>query len=56
MIGATKGIGWMVSMGGQIGNSSQVLLGIALIGMTAMLMEALVFRRIERHYQAWRSH
>jgi hypothetical protein len=52
MVGATKGIGWMVSMGGQVGNSSQVLLGIALIGLIAWLMESLVFRRIERHYQA----
>ncbi|MDU8357479.1 ABC transporter permease [Pseudomonas syringae group sp. J309-1] len=56
MIGASQGIGWMVSMGGQIGNSSQVLLGIALIGLLAWLMESLVFRRIERHYQAWRAH
>ncbi|WP_246164996.1 ABC transporter permease [Pigmentiphaga aceris] len=55
MIGASQGIGWMVSMGGQIGNSSQVLLGIALIGLMAWLMESLVFRRIERHYQAWRA-
>lgn len=55
MIGASKGIGWMVSMGGQIGNSSQVLLGIAIIGLIAWLMESLVFRRIERHYQAWRA-
>lgn len=56
MIGASQGIGWMVSMGGQIGNSSQVLLGIALIGLLAWLMESLVFSRIERHYQAWRAH
>jgi ABC-type nitrate/sulfonate/bicarbonate transport system permease component len=56
MVGASKGIGWMVSMGGQIGNSSQVLLGIALIGLIAWLMESLVFRRIERHYQHWRTH
>lgn len=55
MIGASKGIGWMVSMGGQIGNSSQVLLGIAIIGLIAWLMESLVFRRIEQHYQTWRS-
>jgi ABC-type nitrate/sulfonate/bicarbonate transport system permease component len=55
MVGASKGIGWMVSMGGQIGNSSQVLLGIAIIGLIAWLMESLVFRRIERHYQHWRT-
>lgn len=55
MIGASRGIGWMVSMGGQIGNASQVLLGIALIGLIAWLAESLVFRRIERHYQNWRS-
>ncbi|MFT4191857.1 MAG: ABC transporter permease [Comamonas sp.] len=55
MIGASQGIGWMVSMGGQIGNASQVLLGIALIGLIAWLMESLVFRRIERHYQSWRA-
>lgn len=54
MIGASQGIGWMVSTGGQIGNSSQVLLGIVLIGLIAWLMESLVFRRIEQHYQTWR--
>jgi len=56
MIGASKGIGWMVAMGGQIGNSSQVLLGIAIIGLIAWLMESLVFKRIEKHYQTWRVH
>lgn len=56
MIGATRGIGWMVSMGGQVGNASQVLLGIALIGLIAWLAESLVFRRMERHYETWRSH
>jgi ABC-type nitrate/sulfonate/bicarbonate transport system permease component len=56
MIGASKGIGWMVAMGGQIGNSAQVLLGIAIIGIIAWLMESLVFRRIEQHYQTWRAH
>lgn len=55
MIGASQGIGWMVAMGGQVGNASQVLLGIALIGLIAWLAESLVFRRLERHYQAWRS-
>lgn len=55
MIGATHGIGWMVSMGGQVGNASQVLLGIVLIGLIAWLAESLVFRRLERHYQSWRS-
>jgi ABC-type nitrate/sulfonate/bicarbonate transport system permease component len=54
MIGASRGIGWMVSTGGQTGNSAQVLLGIALIGLIAALMETLVFRRIEQHYQPWR--
>jgi len=56
MIGASHGIGWMVSMGGQIGNASQVLLGITLIGLISWLAESLVFRRIEKHYQTWRSH
>jgi NitT/TauT family transport system permease protein/taurine transport system permease protein len=56
MIGASRGIGWMVSMGGQVGNASQVLLGIALIGLIAWLTEALVFKRLEAHYQVWRSH
>jgi len=55
MIGASQGIGWMVAMGGQVGNASQVLLGIALIGVIAWLAESLVFRRLERHYQAWRT-
>lgn len=55
MIGASQGIGWMVSMGGQVGNASQVLLGIAIIGLLAWMTESLVFRRIERHYQSWRA-
>ncbi len=55
MIGASKGIGWMVSTGGQIGNSSQVLLGIALIGLMAWLAESLVFRRLEARYSHWRG-
>lgn len=55
MIGATRGIGWMVSMGGQVGNAGQVLLGMVLIGLVAWLMESLVFRRLERHYQHWHS-
>ncbi|HSI48711.1 MAG TPA: ABC transporter permease [Ideonella sp.] len=53
MIGASQGIGWMVSTGGQIGNSSQVLLGICLIGLIAWLTERLVFRRLEAHYTHW---
>jgi ABC-type nitrate/sulfonate/bicarbonate transport system permease component len=53
MIGASQGIGWMVSTGGQIGNSSQVLLGICLIGLIAWLAENLLFRRLEAHYQHW---
>ncbi|MCE4553385.1 ABC transporter permease [Pelomonas cellulosilytica] len=55
MIGASKGIGWMVSTGGQIGNSSQVLLGIALIGLIAWLTESFVFRRLEARYSHWRG-
>ncbi len=55
MIGASKGIGWMVSTGGQIGNSSQVLLGISLIGMIAWLTESLIFRRLESRYSHWRG-
>lgn len=55
MIGAARGIGWMVSMGGQTGNSSQVLFGICLIGGFSWLAENLVFRRIENHYRAWRQ-
>ena len=47
--------GWMVSMGGQVGNAAQVLLGMVLIGLVAWLMESLVFRRLERHYQHWHS-
>ncbi|SMC29607.1 taurine transport system permease protein [Andreprevotia lacus DSM 23236] len=54
MIGASRGIGWMVAMGGQVGNSAQVLLGIALIGVMAWLAESLLFRRLDQHYQAWR--
>ncbi|QFY45209.1 ABC transporter permease [Candidatus Methylospira mobilis] len=54
MIGASQGIGWMVSMGGQVGNSSQVMLGIVLIGLSAWLAESMVFRRLEQHYQHWR--
>ncbi|SMH61671.1 ABC transporter permease [Azospirillum agricola] len=53
MLGASQGIGWMVAMGGQIGNATQVLLGVAIIGMTAWITESLVFRRIERRYRHW---
>lgn len=56
MLGASQGIGWMVATGGQTGNSSQVLLGICLIGLIAWLMENLVFRYIEQRYQRWRAH
>ena len=31
MIGAAAGVGWMVQVGGEIGNARQVLLGIALL-------------------------
>lgn len=54
MIGATQGLGWMVSMGGQIGNSRQVLLGITLIGGVSWVFERLFFRQIEKHYEVWR--
>jgi len=55
MIGASQGIGWMVSTGGQVGNSGQVLLGIVLIGSIAWLTESLVFRRLESRYANWRG-
>ncbi len=54
MIGATQGLGWMVSMGGEIGNSRQVLLGIALIGGISWMCERLLFRPIEKRYEVWR--
>jgi len=54
MIGATAGIGWMVSMGGEIGNARQVLLGIVLIGGLSWLFERLIFRQIEKRYEVWR--
>ena len=54
MIGATEGLGWMVSMGGEIGNSRQVLLGIVLIGGVSWLFERMFFRQIEKHYEVWR--
>ena len=56
MVGASNGIGWMVAMGGQIGSSSQVLLGIAIIGTIAWVTEFLIFRRIELRYQSWHQH
>jgi len=43
-------------MGGQIGSSSQVLLGIAIIGTIAWVTEFLIFRRIELRYQSWHQH
>ncbi len=55
MVGASRGIGWMVATGGQVGNSAQVLLGIALIGLIAWLTESLVFRRLESRYSHWRG-
>ncbi len=54
MIGATHGLGWMVSMGGEIGNSRQVLLGITLIGGVSWLFERMFFRPIEKRYETWR--
>ena len=54
MIGASKGLGWMVSMGGEIGNSRQVLLGIVLIGGVSWLFERMIFRQIEKRYEVWR--
>lgn len=54
MIGATQGLGWMVSMGGEIGNSRQVLLGIVLIGGVSWAFERLCFRPIEKKYEVWR--
>ena len=54
MVGATQGIGWMVSMGGEIGNARQVLLGIALIGGLSYAFERLIFRQIEKRYEVWR--
>jgi len=54
MIGASQGLGWMVSTGGEIGNSRQVLLGIVLIGGFSYLFERLVFRQIEKRYEVWR--
>jgi NitT/TauT family transport system permease protein/taurine transport system permease protein len=55
MIGATKGLGWMVQMGGEVGNSRQVLLGIVLIGGFSYLFERLIFRQIEKRYEVWRA-
>ncbi len=54
MIGATQGLGWMVSMGGEIGNSRQVLLGIVLIGGVSYIFERLFFRQLEKRYEVWR--
>jgi ABC-type nitrate/sulfonate/bicarbonate transport system permease component len=54
MIGASQGIGWMVAMGGQVGNMAQVILGILLIGLIAWAAEAAIFGRLERHYRQWR--
>ncbi len=54
MIGATQGLGWMVSMGGEIGNSRQVLLGIVLIGGVSYVFERVFFRQLEKRYEVWR--
>lgn len=54
MIGASAGLGWMVQVGGEIGNSRQVLLGIVLIGGISYLFERLFFRQIEKRYEVWR--
>ena len=54
MIGATHGFGWMVSMGGEIGNARQVMLGIVLIGGVSWLFERIFFRQIEKRYEVWR--
>ena len=54
MIGAAAGVGWMVQVGGEIGNARQILLGIVLIGGFSYLFERLLFRPIERRYEVWR--
>lgn len=54
MIGAAAGLGWMVQVGGEIGNSRQVLLGIVLIGGFSYLFERAFFRPIEKRYEVWR--
>jgi len=54
MIGSTQGLGWMVSMGGEIGNTSQVFLGIVLIGGVSYIFERVFFRQLEKRYEVWR--
>lgn len=54
MIGAVAGIGFMVSNMGEVGNTSLVLFGIALIGGLSWLFERLFFRPIEKRYEVWR--
>jgi NitT/TauT family transport system permease protein/taurine transport system permease protein len=54
MIGASQGLGYLVQVGGEVGNSRQVLLGIVLIGLFSYLFERLLFRQIEKKYEVWR--
>lgn len=53
MIGASSGIGWMVSMGGEVGNTAQVMMGIVLIGLFSWVFERFVFRQLEKRYEVW---
>jgi NitT/TauT family transport system permease protein/taurine transport system permease protein len=53
MIGASTGIGWMVSMGGEIGNTAQVMMGIVLIGLFSWMFERFGFRQLEKKYEVW---
>lgn len=53
MIGAVSGIGWMVSVGGEVGNTRQVMMGIVLIGLFSWLFERFGFRQLERRYEVW---
>ncbi|MBI3774756.1 MAG: ABC transporter permease [Gammaproteobacteria bacterium] len=56
MIGASSGIGWMVSMGGEVGNTAQVMMGIVLIGLFSWIFERFGFRQLEKRYEVWSHH
>ena len=40
-------------MGGEIGNTAQVMMGIVLIGLFSWVFERFGFRQLEKRYEVW---
>lgn len=53
MIGGSAGIGWLISSSGQIGNSPLVMVGIATIGILALLFEFILLYPLKKRFASW---